>query len=155
MQRWKERLQELGVGEKEFAAHQKALTKQFGFAPALNDVIWRALNTLVSRKKTHFDLKLVYLEMAALVREEGKDPKPYLASAAKHELAELQGNPFISKVRITTANDRFVCAKCREMESQVFALADAVETLPVPNQCQNPSGCRCGYIVNIEDQFVD
>jgi hypothetical protein len=143
---WLSRLAQFGVTQQAFDRHRKALSKQFGFQAPVNDTVWRILNSLVRPSRSRQDLKAIYLYMANLIIEEGKDPKPYLAEAARHELLDLKESGVVSKVKVSTCNDDSVCSACRKLEKKTFTINEALAKMPIPNACQNPSGCRCWYI---------
>lgn len=145
IEEWVNRLAEFGVTKEVFSRHRKQLSEQFGSQPSVNDIIWRVLNSLAASTTDHSQAKLVYHEMAYLVRGEGNDPKPYLAEAAKHELLDLKKSGVISRVRVQTANDSFVCAQCRALAEKVFTVEQALNDMPIPNACENENGCRCWY----------
>ena len=141
---WIKRLENLGLTEKEYKLHSATLAKQFGQTPLINDVIWRFFNLQLTKSKSYFNSKIIYLEMARLLSKEGKDPNRYLAEAAKMELLELKKS-WVLKVTIYTCNDNFVCSVCRKLENQVFTIANALEKMPIPYTCQNKDGCRCTW----------
>ena len=145
IQDWLKQLQYLDVTRKEFDRHQKQLSKQFGQKPAVNDTVWRILNSRVASTRDHHILLQVYSEMARLVEKEGKDPKPYYAKVSRHELLEIKEGGLYEKVRVQTCNDDHVCSACRELAKRTFTIEEALATLPVPNGCQSETGCRCFY----------
>ena len=94
--------------------------------------------------------------MAHIAREEAKDPKPYVAETARCELLELKKSGVISRVRINTRNDSFVCPACREASTRTYGLDEALKTMPIPNLCQSENGCRCWYTAVVDiDEIAD
>jgi hypothetical protein len=150
VEEWLDRLGAFGITRQAFDQHRERLAKQFGFRPSVNDTVWRVLNSLVAGTTDHSQAKLIYCEMARLVRGEGKDPKPYLAEAAKQELLDLKESGVISQVRVNTVNDRFVCSKCRALAEKTFTIDQALHDMPIPNACENEDGCRCWYSAVID-----
>jgi len=144
----KKKLEKLGVSRSEIDKHRADLTKQFGFDPPVNDVIWRTLNSVVQRKPGSHEARRAYREMADIARSEGKSPTPYLAEAAKLELLEIKRNGFFEEVRVSTVNDELVCSKCSALEGRKIPLDEALSSLPVPNNCENDFGCRCWYVAS-------
>jgi hypothetical protein len=141
---WLTRLENLGLTEKVYHSHEDALRKQWGFKPKINDVIWRFLNSRLSIPSDYFTNKIIFLEMARLVLNEGKDPKQYLAEAAKQELLEIKASQ-VKQVSVYTVNDNFVCSECRKLEKETFTVESALINLPIPKNCTNQDGCRCSY----------
>ena len=153
---WLNRVEYLGVTRKDFDRNRQELAKQFGFTPSVNDTIWRVLNSLIVPGRSHQELRFVYQEMADLVWKEGKDPKPYQAEAAKHELLEMkEGFDIFENVRVTTTtcNDDLVCPACREFAKRTFTIDEALATLPVPNGCQSEERCRCTYVIADDNEW--
>ena len=72
---WLNRVEYLGIARQHFDRHRQELAKQFGFAPSVNDTIWRVLNSLIVPGRSHQELRFVYQEMADFVCKEGKDPR--------------------------------------------------------------------------------
>jgi hypothetical protein len=145
---WLKQVDHLHVTRKAFDRQRQKLGEQFGSTPSVNDTAWRILNNLLMTRQRHHDQQLIYLEMARIVRAEGKrDFRPYLAEAAKHELLELKEGGFFDRVTVTTCNDEHVCRACRALTRETFTIDEALATLPVPNNCQSEEGCRCGYII--------
>lgn len=145
VEEWLDSLAMFDVTEQTFNRHRKQLSKQFGSQPSVNDTVWRVLNSLVASTTDHSRAKLIYSEMAHLVRGEGKDPKPYLAKAAKQELLDMKESG-ISRVCVYTSNDDLVCSKCRALARKTFTIDQALRDMPIPNACDNDEdGCRCWY----------
>jgi len=145
VEEWLDRLEMFGITRQTFEQHREQLAKQFGSQPSVNDTVWRILNSLVARTVDHSQAKLLYNEMAYLVRGEDKDPSPYLAEAAKHELLNLKESGVVSRVRVNTVNDDIVCPKCRGLAEKTFTIEQALNDMPIPNACENEDGCRCWY----------
>jgi hypothetical protein len=99
---WTRRLEGLGVDQTEIERHDAELAKQFGFEPPVNDVIWRVLNTVKSTDPFGSASKAAYMEMAQIVRGEGKSPLPYLQEAAKLELLEIKRSGLARFVKTQT-----------------------------------------------------
>ena len=152
---WLKRLEYLGITRKEFERHRQQLAKQFGFEPAINDTVWRILNNRIASTQSHQDLRLVYQEMARLVKMEGKDPTPYSAKARTQELLEIKEGGLWNRVTIHTANDDLVCPACRELAKKTFPIDEALRTLPIPNLCQSERGCRCSYGIDTDSLDLD
>lgn len=142
---WLDRLAPLGVTKHLFKQSHKQLAERFGSPPSVNDTIWHVLNSLVATTTDHSRAKMIYSEMAQLVRGEGKNPKPYLAKASKHALLGLK-EAGIRRVRVQTVRDEFVCPQCRKLTKKTFTIEQALNELPVPNACENKQdSCRCSY----------
>ena len=142
---WADRLEGLEVLRSEIDTHAADLKKQFGFEPAVNDVIWRALNSVVSNRPGSFEARRAYGEMAHIALSEGKDPRAYERQEAKLELLRIKQEGYAKSVKVMTVNDASVCKACRALERRTIPLEEALKTLPVPNVCENEDGCRCWY----------
>ncbi|MDY6876175.1 MAG: hypothetical protein SWK90_08250 [Chloroflexota bacterium] len=145
VEEWLDRLGAFGITRQAFNQHREQLAEQFGFQPSVNDTVWRVLNLLVASTADHSQAKILYNEMVHLVRSEGKDPKPYLVEAAKHELLSLKESGVVSRVRVNTVNDGLVCSKCRALAEKTFTIEQALNDMPIPNACESEDGCRCWY----------
>ena len=142
---WAKRLERIGISREDINQHQVNLAKQFGFHPPVNDVIWRALNSIVTSNRDKNDIQNAFQEMANIARMENKDPTPYLKEAAILELQEIKQSGFADYVTVMTVNDHLVCEKCRELEGKKIPINEALNNLPIPTECQNEDGCRCWY----------
>jgi hypothetical protein len=144
---WRDRLAHFGVTTQTFVQHYQQLATRFDKPPAVNDVVWSILNSLVERHRNQQDrqsLVTLYSEMARLVSIEGKDPRPFLAQAAKQDLLEIQDAGF-THVKVYTANDEFVCFECQKLQGVIFPIEQALADMPIPTVCESEDGCRCGY----------
>lgn len=143
------RLSGFSVTRRDFDNQRSKLSKRFGFTAPVNDTLWGLLNELIPKTRDPHTKKLVYYEMARLVSEEGKDPKPYLSNALQIELEELNKDG-AKTVRIVGAGNRgddpSACKKCKSLHGKKFEINVARQTLPIPTLCENESGCRCSYI---------
>jgi len=93
---------------------------------------------------------MIYYEMARLISEEGKDPKPYLSNALCIELQELKKGG-AKTVRVVgcgmRGDDPSACNKCIALHGKKYDIDVALQTLPIPTLCENEEGlCRCSYI---------
>jgi hypothetical protein len=149
---WISRVESLGITKKSFYEHQQKLSQQFGQRASFHDAAWSCLNSLLIGNINNSVRSQVLHEMAAIVREEGKNPKEYLRESAKYALLDIKSTGMITSVKVYNCNDGLVCASCRELEGKVFSIEQAQKELPVPNVCENNSGCRCWYspIVDLE-----
>jgi predicted RNA-binding Zn-ribbon protein involved in translation (DUF1610 family) len=143
---WASRLENLGVSRTQLDHDRSELTKQFGFDPPINDIVWRTLNSIVTKSSYVGAVKFAYLEMSHLAQLEGKNSTPYIAEAAKIELLEIKESGVVKRVRTQTVNDSLVCPNCRALAKKEIDLDEAIAKLPVPNECTNANGCRCWYI---------
>lgn len=121
---WMKRLGSLGVTRRSFDHHRKELARQLGFTPSVNDTIWRILNSFITSGQDHQHLSFVDQEMVYHASLEGKNPKPYQAEAARHQLLAMKEYllPEFQKVTISTCNDGNVCSACRELENRTFTI---------------------------------
>jgi hypothetical protein len=146
---WLSQLEQYGITRKEYDRHNKDLSKQFGSHASVNDTVWRILNSLITKEKDHSILMIIYLKMADLAVEEGKNPKSYLTKATKQQLLKHKTNRYIKKVKVTTENDDLVCKECRALKNKVFTIDEALSKMPIPNVCQNIF-CRCRYFIDLD-----
>lgn len=66
-------------------------------------------------------------------------------------LQHFKNQGTISKVRMNSVNDQYVCESCKALQNEEISLDYALEHLPIPNQCTNEK-CRCYYtpIVDVD-----
>jgi hypothetical protein len=140
---WIKRLQ---LSENEFKDERKELSNKLGFLAPVNDTIWAILNKRV-QSKDNFDRKIAYYEMARLMGIEGKNSKPYIIEALKIDLQEIKERGY-KKVKMlgcgNRCDDYSMCESCRKLCGTIIGIDDALESMPIPNQCTN-SQCRCTY----------
>jgi len=146
---WLDAVAEFAITREEFDRHREELSSRFGTRASVNDTAWGLLNALVGRVDGS-TLPHVYWQMARLVSEEGKDPKPYLREAARQQLLSLRnsGARFSSGARfvqVFNCNDPWVCSGCRALEGKRWTFDEALLRMPIPDSCTEPSGCRCWY----------
>lgn len=156
---WLKRLQ---VSRRDFEAHREDLSKQFGFTAKATDVVWRIMNASLkplARTKDFHELKMMYLQMAQFVYDEGKDPLRMKQLAVKTEIAELRHSAkqgFINlkstRLEVITSGEAS-CGECRKLHKAVFTIDQALEQMPIPVRgCTHnavkegePGWCRCCY----------
>lgn len=150
IQDWLSRLESLGVTRKDFDSHRQQLSRQFGFKAPVNDTIWRILNSLITAKADHVQLVRVYVEMAGLLRLEGKDARWCSEEARRHHLLEvIEGlrdsahSGFDMRLVVSTCNDSLVCPVCQALAKRTYTLAEAESLLT--STCRSEGGCRCSY----------
>lgn len=142
---WLGRLSSIGIDRQVFDQHRDALSRQFGFRAPVNDTLWRIFTELKRQKRPHHDRMLISSYMAQILREEGKDPSPCLADAAREELLDYKETG-VKFVEVGTVNDQYVCQNCKNLASQVFSIDQALSQMPVPHSCESKYGCRCSYL---------
>jgi hypothetical protein len=77
------------------------------------------------------------------LREARKRHQREVKSGFRRELREMQKLD-IDQVEVLTCGDERVCVGCRALEGRRFSVADALESMPLPDdQCEM---CRCVYI---------
>ncbi len=148
LQAWLSELKSVGITKAEYDRAQKDLTKQFGHPAAPADVAWRLYNesAVAAGKRSDWQQAgIIYFAMAQQVQRENKDSRHLLQEAARCTLRGFQASGVVTQVKIFTANDKEVCPACRKQNGKLLTIKDALRTLPVPNHCQNPHGCRCSY----------
>ena len=82
--------------------------------------------------------------MAHIVGLEGRNPKQILAKAHEQNLLEYKSQG-IKKIQIDNVNDDEICEACRKLAGKVYSIDQALKELPVPNNCECETGCRCWY----------
>lgn len=137
-----------GIDDKEYDTAKKELTKKFGELPTPRDVIWQVLNnhlaTAIGRKDWH-NMKMLYLELARILCEEGGSFFPILQEARKCELQNYQSQG-LEHVEILAGN----CEKCRPLNGKVLTIKEALDTMPIPvKECEN-GWCSCMYTSTID-----
>lgn len=138
---WLERLTKYKITKKEYDKERRALRKQFGSDPSVNDVLWRLLNIVASKDKR------AYLDMKSLALDEERDPTPYLEEFHKRELMETK-QMGITHVDVYTRNDDIVCDVCKELTKKFIPIDEAIRELPIPRKCKGDF-CRCWYISSV------
>jgi hypothetical protein len=146
---WLAAVAQLGITRTEFDRHREELSSQFGTRASVTDIAWRLLNALVGRTGDEQRLAFIYWEMARLVSQEGKDSKPYLREASRHQLLSLRRSG-ARVVQVSHANDPWVCSACRALHGKRWAIDEALSRMPIPDSCREPSGCRCHYLPSLE-----
>jgi len=156
--KWLSWLERYGASEEMFTQIRERLSKQFGFEASVNDTIWGLMNTLTGQQEDLIDMVQIYLLMGDFVEEEGKDPEPYVRQAMQLEETRIKkevlgykkelGEYYKLRVKVSTCNDDIVCDRCNEISKRTYNIDDFLKKMPIPNNCSNPRGCRCG--VNIE-----
>ena len=64
-------------------------------------------------------------------------------------MKESEEFSFTSSTR--TVNDNFVCQKCKEISLNEYSLEEFLQNFPIPDNCENDSGCRCYLSINYTD----
>lgn len=149
---WLGRLTFLNISKEKFDLHRFILSNQFGFKAPVRDVVWRILNVNLATSD-HNIIKMIYYEMAYLLKQEQKDPRHLIQLALKHELLGLKEIGVYTEVKIQSSNDNDVCPECKSLHGKIFDIDEALESLPIPSSCTCETGCRCYYIAH--DIFSD
>jgi hypothetical protein len=144
IQSWLTRLGYFGVGRETFDEHRQQLSDELGVQAGVTDTIWRVLYALAGTVSEHKQ-EQIYHELASLSVREKRDPTPYLRQANTIHLTRLKREG-VKTVTTLTASDGHVCPDCRALAGTRMPIEEALASLPVPNNCQSPSGCRCCYV---------
>jgi hypothetical protein len=141
--------QELGVTISGLERERKRLSEQFGAPASGNDAIWSILNKALEPGNPQKNTNL-YFEMERIAQMEGcefdhvrKAKNKSKRRMFRQELQELNGSGMVA--RVYTKNDHLVCDKCRKLSEQTFSIDELLERMPIPDECENPDGCRCSY----------
>lgn len=152
IERWIASLETFGGSRRMFDDTRKRLSKSYGFEAPPRDAVWGVMNALVAKQADSRDLERLYFLMGVFVKEEGKDPAPYIQeamrvkeAAIRQEVTKYKNDRSYSKGRITiqTCNDENVCKICRKAASHTYKVDEFVKKLPIPALCESPDGCRC------------
>jgi hypothetical protein len=146
-----------GISIEEFNKSKKKKTKQYGFKPSDNDIVWELLNKrLLELMKTSDinELRGIYYGMAKFGYEEGKSFIHLLKEASKCELIRYKESEVVSKVQILAADNS--CDEFKELNGKQFTIEETLETMPLPNlNCTwpdvEPGWCRCTYLPIVDD----
>lgn len=149
--RWLGILERFGVNERMLADERKNLSKQLKAEASMNDTLWRVLNALVPKQHDPVDLEQLYLLMGDFVKDEGKDPDPFIRQAMvvkqdsirKQLLGHKRESSDRLYVRVMTANDDYVCDACRGVAKRTYEIDIFLKQMPIPSSCTSPRGCRC------------
>ena len=86
-------------------------------------------------------------EHTRILGEAMKQHQRDVRSGLRLELRDMQKLD-IKQVEVLTSGDERVCAGCRALEGKKFAVAEALESMPLPgDQCEM---CRCVYLAVID-----
>ena len=158
--KWLYLLERYRVTEQTIYAERKKLSDQFGSEASLTDTIWRILNKLALEQRSSHDFEQIYLLMGKFMQDEGKDPTTFAKKAmearsesVRQQVIGFQKNlsAFNVRVSVHTANDDHVCKSCKKASEKKYEIKEFLEKMPIPNHCENPSGCRCGVSANFDN----
>ncbi len=160
--KFKKRLEDsnLGFTEEKYLEVKENLTKKFGFIPSEGDILWSIANQFLMEAMKVNDwqrMKMIYLDMALFLHEEGKDCFKIKQQSAKCELKNLQKSEVIKKVEILTCGDSS-CLVCQKLTGKILTIEEALRDMPIPvKDCsfklnpEAPAGwCRCCYLPVVE-----
>lgn len=124
---------------------------------SITQTIWDVLDKEADAARNHKDwntLGKLLLEKARYRCSVGEDFFPIQREALQCQLKYLQ-HKGATKVRIVSGHDGMVCSRCAEHEGMVLTIEEALETMPLPVQCNISSRkvsvaddhgwCRCFY----------
>ena len=109
---------------------------------------WKELSREVQRAMQSRDwgaLAQAYRGQAQILRAEGRDSRQVSEEAYKCDLRRMQ-EAGVTHAEVSTSGDERVCDTCSALERKKFAIADALEPMPLPG-CDM---CRCVYIAVFE-----
>src|SRR3989339_309860 len=120
-----------------------------------HDTMWKLLNKKVQNYMKENDwerARIVYLDIASFLREEGKDTFNALLGMNKCKLLSLKDKDmegFVIGVTIQTLGG---CEICSKLQGKEYTMDDALEINPIPvKECTTSIGdskkgwCRCSY----------
>jgi hypothetical protein len=136
---------------KYFESMRDKLSQQFGHRASVNDSFWFIFNETVLTEKNLESLVVIFQGMAALSASEGKDAKPYINEAKNYQAKQNRSDLMtwkesVAYVRIYSVNDQYVCKDCQKLDNKRLRIEEALEIMPIPHACTNPTGCRCCYV---------
>lgn len=154
---WLKKLEVFGITENDFLKKQEELTKKLKSKAKNSDVVWDLLNQQLLRAQSIHERKIVYLNMARFLYEEGKNPYDFLKEVAKCDLLRFKESGLKIKVKINSCGSQNnSCKECQILDGKVFTIDDALREMPIPNKkCtydKNKGGfpwCRCLWSVEI------
>lgn len=110
------------------------------------DQHWRELSLQVQRAMKTRDWQAAsqaYRSQARILFAEGRDHQRVLDEAFRCDLRQMQ-EAGIKQVEVSTSQDERVCDGCQAVDGKKIAVADALESMPLPGEgCEM---CRCVYI---------
>lgn len=146
---WMKRLDGLGFSQRDYNREHKKLSKRFGFKASVNDTVWALLNSGISNNAFNLhNQKILYWEMARMVRMEGKDATPYLKESHRVALQEMKnsGDVEFVEIRLYGVGDSSDCEYCISRNNEKIAIEIALRDLPLPHGgCTSEHGCRCEF----------
>lgn len=143
------RSQNIGASINDFERTEKELTEKWGFAPP-RDVFWalggKAALAAMNKRAWH-ELSRIYWGQARLLYEEGKSHIQLAREASKASLQSYAEGGFVRNVQVMAG----CCQLCNRDEGRKFAIAEALEKLPIPHEaCENEGWCTCTWSAAIE-----
>nr|WAH99948.1 MAG: hypothetical protein OI716_00875 [Candidatus Methanoperedens sp.]WAI00102.1 MAG: hypothetical protein OI720_00720 [Candidatus Methanoperedens sp.] len=158
---WLNKLENYGIGQKDYIDKREELTKKFGRSPKPTDIIWKLYNGRIQeeiKSGNLWVLKSLNWDMALFLYEEGKEFFESLQESQKMHLMKYKQQGLV-KVRIASSGN---CPACIDMMGKVLAIEVALKEMPIPvKDCtfklhgRTPGWCGCRYIPYLDDPEID
>ena len=142
----------IGCTDSEFAAKEQELADKWGRPPSPNDVFWGLSNERLA-KFPSFDkyskwaeLFRIYEHQTRVLVEEGRPHLDVAKKASEAFLHHLEDQcRFWGKEGVSIATRKDCCPECSRLGGQRLSIAEALETLPIPNEKCTNERCRCTW----------
>jgi hypothetical protein len=158
---WLNKLENYGIGQKDYIDKREELTKKFGRSPKPTDIIWKLYNVRIQEEIKSGNVRVLRWlnwDMALFLYEEGKEFFESMQESQKMHLMEYKQQG-LAKVRIASPGG---CPACIDMMGKVLAIEVALKEMPIPvKNCtyksdgRTPGWCRCRYIPYLDDPEID
>lgn len=139
-----------GFDRAEFERRSREMAARTGAQSAPRDVFWSLAEEAAcaaQRNQQWERLRTVRQVQATVVYLEGGAYMPLLREASRAELLSYREQGF-GRVRILSSGDERVCDACKAHDGKRMSIAEALGSLPIPNDCANEEEwCRCVWTV--------
>lgn len=149
---------QIGVTPTERLALEAEICQSQGRTPSPGDLLLAAASMALHEAMQRPDwqrMSLIYRLQASQLFDEGR-PHIHLQQEAEraslmHEAQSEWAKGEKIKVEISTMNDARRCRYCAANEGKYIPIAEAIRTLPVPNEACEHGWCRCVLLVRNPD----
>lgn len=155
------RARRIGCSDSEFEAKAHELAEKWGRIPSVGDVFWGLSNDLLAKAASTSDqyrwgrLYSIYERQAEALIEEGRPYVHVAKEASRAHLHHLEQtcSSFGLKHEVYIAVRTNCCADCARLGGKRMSFAEALNTLPIPNERCTHGRCRCSWRVDYGDTF--
>ncbi len=154
--------QDLNVQRSYLEQRRNDWFRQMGEKANYPDLTWSLSHELLQRfgkSKKYFEMKMLYLQMALMQKQEGKEFFHLLQEARKMELYDIRkqmsgfnDDMFKIKYKVVIIGGESDCLVCSALNNKKFTIEEVFETMPLPaKNCTHDGGwCTCCYAIEAE-----